>query len=399
MKFILNKDTLEVDKIAVGNSGSFNYYEAEVEYDESWNNLNIEAIIVKKRCGGHENTGTSIAVINNKFFIDKKLSGDYYIGFVGYTIENDKKTYQISSNLKYIHFDKGAGEIETENEELPTPSEWEIYIAQIKAIVSDIEGLTDKLNSKVSEVETKLENGDFNGTDGVDGKSAYEIWLEQGNEGTEQDFLNSLQGRDGIDGQNGQNGQDGKDGISATHSWNGTVLTITSASGTSSSDLKGDTGPQGEQGIQGPQGDKGDTGATGPQGPKGDKGDKGDTGETGETGPQGIQGPAGKDGTNGIDGKNYSVEVVESTTTTLEIQPNKFYKFGEVTELNLTLAEITDTTQLNEYMFEFVSGSTATTLTLPSTVKWLETPTIESNKIYQCSIVNNIGILVGVANV
>ena len=101
----------------------------------------------------------------------------------------------------------------------------------------------------------------------------------------------------------------------------------------------------------------------------------------------------------GADGKNYSVEVVESTTTTQEIQPNKFYKFGEVTELNLTLSEITDTTQLNEFMFEFVSGSTATTLTLPSTVKWLETPTIEANKTYQCSIVDNIGILVGVANV
>ena len=166
-----------------------------------------------------------------------------------------------------------------------------------------------------------------------------------------------------------KNGVDGKDGISVTHSWNGTVLTITSASGTSSSNLKGDKGPQG---IQGPKG---------------------------ETGPQGIQGPAGENGKNGIDGKNYSVEVVESATTTLEIQPNKFYKFGEVTELNLTLAEITDNTQLNEYMFEFISGATATTLTLPSSVKWLETPTIESNKIYQCSIVDNIGVLLGVANV
>lgn len=31
---------------------------------------------------------------------------------------------------------------------------------------------------------------------GKDGKSAYEIWLEQGNEGTEEDFLNSLKGDD-----------------------------------------------------------------------------------------------------------------------------------------------------------------------------------------------------------
>ena len=202
-----------------------------------------------------------------------------------------------------------------------------------------------------------------------------------------------VQGKQGIQGPagpQGEKGADGKNGISATHSWNGTVLTITSASGTSSSDLKGDKGDKGDTGPQGEQG---------PQGIQGTKGDKGDIGERGPTGETGPQGPAGQDGTNGKDGKNYSVEVVESTTTTLQIQPNKFYKFGEVTELNLTLAEITDTTQLNEYMFEFTSGSTATTLTLPNTIKWLETPTIESNKIYQCSIVDNVGVLLGVSNV
>ena len=35
------------------------------------------------------------------------------------------------------------------------------------------------------------------GIDGLDGKSAYEIWLEQGNKGTEEDFLKSLKGKDG----------------------------------------------------------------------------------------------------------------------------------------------------------------------------------------------------------
>ena len=141
------------------------------------------------------------------------------------------------------------------------------------------------------------------------------------------------------------------------------------------------------------------SGATGIQGPQGPQGIRGIQGEKGIDGKDGKDGTNGTNGVDGKDGKNYSVEVVESTTTTLEIQPNKFYKFGEVTELNLTLAEITDATQLNEYMFEFVSGSTATNLTLPNTIKWLETPSIESNKTYQCSIVDNIGILVGVANV
>ena len=136
MKFILNKDTLEIDNIELANSGSISYYEADVEYDESWNDLTIEAIMVKR----NEEVGKSIAVINNKMFIDQKLRGTYHIGFVGYKIEGEQKTYQVSTNLKSIYFDKGAGEIETENQELPTPTEWEIYIAQIQEMLKNSGG-------------------------------------------------------------------------------------------------------------------------------------------------------------------------------------------------------------------------------------------------------------------
>lgn len=100
-----------------------------------------------------------------------------------------------------------------------------------------------------------------------------------------------------------------------------------------------------------------------------------------------------------ISGKANKISVVQTSASTIEINPNTFYKFGEVASLNITLASITDNTIYNEYMFEFVSGSTATTLTLPSSIKWLETPTIDANKIYQCSIVDNVGLLVGVTNV
>ena len=102
---------------------------------------------------------------------------------------------------------------------------------------------------------------------------------------------------------------------------------------------------------------------------------------------------------NSLLGKANKISVVQTSASTIEINPNTFYKFGEVASLTITLASITDNTIYNEYMFEFVSGSTATTLTLPSSIKWLETPTIDANKIYQCSIVDNIGILVGVTNV
>ena len=50
----------------------------------------------------------------------------------------------------------------------------------------------------------------------------------------------------------------------------------------------------------------------------------------------------------------------------------------------------------NEYMFEFVSGSTATVLSLPNNIQFPEDYEIEANKKYQISIVYNIGLIVGV---
>lgn len=53
-------------------------------------------------------------------------------------------------------------------------------------------------------------------------KSAYEIWLNQGYEGTEEDFLEWLKGtngKDGTNGSNGLNGTNGADGKSAYQIW------------------------------------------------------------------------------------------------------------------------------------------------------------------------------------
>ena len=38
------------------------------------------------------------------------------------------------------------------------------------------------------------------GQNGTDGKSAYQLWLDQGNTGTVQDFVNSLRGENGSNG-------------------------------------------------------------------------------------------------------------------------------------------------------------------------------------------------------
>lgn len=75
-----------------------------------------------------------------------------------------------------------------------------------------------------------------------------------------------------------------------------------------------------------------------------------------------------------------------SSETTIELSPNVLHIWSEVLSLDITLAA-GDPEVVNEYMFSFVSGSTPTQITLPSTVKGL--PTIEANSVYDMSIVNN----------
>lgn len=79
------------------------------------------------------------------------------------------------------------------------------------------------------------------------------------------------------------------------------------------------------------------------------------------------------------------------------LTPNVMHVWGEVSSLTLTFdTEISNIS--NEYIFEFISGATATTLTLPDSVVWHNTPSIEANKKYQISILNNIGIVISVDN-
>ena len=196
--------------------------------------------------------------------------------------------------------------------------------------------------------------------EGAQGKSAYEVALDNGFVGTEEDWLASLvgpageigpvgpQGVPGVPGKDGQPGQPGRDGIdgkpgkdgispTATVESNsdGAVITITDATGTTTAQVyNGSNGLPGADGQDGfsPTVEVTDTetgvlltitdstgtktatvndGVAGPQGPQGPQGIQGEKGNpftyadftqeqlSALTGPQG---PAGKDGVNGQDG-------------------------------------------------------------------------------------------------
>lgn len=91
-------------------------------------------------------------------------------------------------------------------------------------------------------------------------------------------------------------------------------------------------------------------------------------------------------------GSKISTESGGTGAITKQLSPNKLYEFGSCSSLAITLAaEVSGI--YNEYMFEF-TASGATTLSLPSSIKWLgdNAPVITSGKKYQVSIVNNLAV-------
>lgn len=106
--------------------------------------------------------------------------------------------------------------------------------------------------NSIAELGAKVKDLELAGP-GQDGKSAYEVAVQEGYSGTESQWLSSLQGPQGPQGIQGATGPQG---------------------------VKGDTGDQGIQGPQGLQGPAGEDGAVGPQGPAGSDGADGADGTT-----------------------------------------------------------------------------------------------------------------------
>lgn len=188
------------------------------------------------------------------------------------------------------------------------------------------------------------------------------------------------------------------------------------------------TGPPGTPGKDGADGTPGENGADGITPTIGDNGNwyigdvdtgKPSRGETGDSGAPGADGEPGEDGrgitsvTITADGHlniNYSDETdadvgkvvgedgldgisgvpvrqeMTAVDTVAELQPNRLYVFPEMSTLTLTFAAPSDTSAANEYHCIFRSGATATTLSIPDTISIPDSFTVDANKVYELSI-------------
>lgn len=150
---------------------------------------------------------------------------------------------------------------------------------------------------------------DLSGAQGIQGLSAYQVAVQHGFEGTEDEWLISLKGEKGETGPKGDKGDTGsglnikgeldseaglpQEGVSGD-AWliSGNLYVYVGENGNVESNPKwsnvgsiqgpaGPQGPKGEQGEPGPKGEPGANGAPGVQGPKGDPGEKGEKGDPG----------------------------------------------------------------------------------------------------------------------
>lgn len=188
-------------------------------------------------------------------------TGCVSVSVFGYAVDGSVRatTVPLGIGIKRSGF-RGDGET-------PIPPTPDLYAQLLDAIDKKIVSLHD-------------------GKDGVDGKSAYEIAVDNGYPGTEQAWLASLKGDKGDTGEPGAAGKDGRDGTDGAAGRDG-------VNGASAYEIAVQHGYSGSEtawleSLHGADGAKGDTGAAGAKGEKGDKGNPGETGAAGKDGADGF---------------------------------------------------------------------------------------------------------------
>ena len=180
------------------------------------------------------------------------------------------------------------------------------------------------------ETSATLHNG-ANGEKGTDGKSAYQIAVEQGYQGSESDWLSSLKGDKGEKGNTGAKGNPGQDGADGKSAY-----AIAVEHGYEDSEEKWLLSLKGEKGDTGERGEKGDTGL---QGERGERGEKGDAGVAGKDGFSPIANVV-KDGsviTITITDKNGTTTVTLTEGAAVDLTP-----YAKVTYVDEKVQELSD---------------------------------------------------------
>ena len=182
MKFLVKQQKIEVLEREIIASDQIAFVSVKFVFDGAWKTLH--KVVQFTQC--EETYNVVLGTEGTTCLLPAELHpGAVKMSLFGYDAESDT-TVRATTVPVTLHI-RQSGFVE--DSATPIPPTPDLYTQLLK---------------KLSEMQT--------GANGKDGRSAYEIALENGFVGTVAEWLESLKGRDGIDGKDGADGLPGKDG-------------------------------------------------------------------------------------------------------------------------------------------------------------------------------------------
>ena len=340
MKFLVKQQKIEALEREVIASDQIAFVSVKFVFDGAWKTLH--KVVQFTQC--EETYNLVLGIEGTTCLLPSELHpGAVKMSLFGYDAESDT-TVRATTVPVTLHIRPSGFVADGDTSIPPTPDLYTQLLKKLDEKTAGLQNGKDGFSPKVKaeqmesgvvitivdaegETSATLHNG-ANGEKGTDGKSVYQIAVEQGYQGSESDWLSSLKGDKGEKGNTGAKGNPGQDGTDGKSAY---AIAVEHGYEDSEDEwllsLKGDTGERGEKGdtgLQGERGEKGETGQQGEQGPKGEKGDRGDRGlqgVPGEKGEKGDAGVAGKDGFSPIanvvkDGSVITITITDKNGTT-----------------------------------------------------------------------------------
>lgn len=346
MKFLVKQQKIEVLEREIIASDQIAFVSVKFVFDGAWKTLH--KVVQFTQC--EETYNLVLGTEGTTCLLPAELHpGAVKMSLFGYDAESDT-TLRATTVPVTLHI-RPSGFVE--DGVTPIPPTPDLYTQLLKKLDEKAAGLQngkDGFSPKVKaeqmesgvvitivdaegETSATLHNG-ANGEKGTDGKSAYQIAVEQGYQGSESDWLSSLKGDKGEKGNTGAKGNPGQDGTDGKSAY-----AIAVEHGYEDSEDKWLLSLKGEKGDTGERGEKGDTGDRGLQGVPGEKGEKGDAGVAGKDGFSPIANVV-KDGsviTITITDKNGTTTVTLTEGAAVDLTP-----YAEVNYVDEKVQELSD---------------------------------------------------------
>ena len=273
MKFLVKQQKIEVLEREIIASDQIAFVSVKFVFDGAWKTLH--KVVQFTQC--EETYNVVLGTEGTTCLLPAELHpGSVKMSLFGYDAESDT-TLRATTVPVTLHI-RPSGFVA--DGDTPIPPTLDLYTQLLKKLDEKAAGLQngkDGFSPKVKaeqmksgvvitivdadgETSATLHHG-ANGEKGTDGKSAYQIAVEQGYQGSESDWLSSLKGDKGEKGNTGAKGNPGQDGADGKSAY-----AIAVEHGYEDSEEKWLLSLKGEKGDTGERGEKGDAGVAGKDG-------------------------------------------------------------------------------------------------------------------------------------